>query len=140
MWFPHLDKNLFLKIEGRSCGFNYCFSILNTQLFFKIELDVFSSQFIYRISDSLESLGIINRSIFSVPVIFVAAAHSVYIARGTRSWLPHDTIIVISSPDRSNNQKIPHCLKKSSVLNFFLLNQEIQINGGVMLQDLSPRF
>ena len=87
----------------------------------------------------MESLGIINWSIFSVPVIFVAAVHSVYIARGTRPWLPHDTIIVISSPDRSNNQKIPHDLKKSSMLNFFLLNQEIQIKrGGNVTGLISP--
>ena len=70
----------------------------------------------YRINVPLKSLGIINRSIFSLPVIFVVAVHSVCVARGTRLWLPHDTIIVTSSPGRSNNQKIPHGFKKSSML------------------------
>ena len=44
-----------------------------------IEFGVSSYQFIYRTSVPLKSLGIINRSIFSLPVIFVVVAHSVYV-------------------------------------------------------------
>ena len=57
-------------------------------------------------------------SIFSPPVVFVVAVRSVYVARGAylRPWLPHDTIIVISSLARSNNQKIPHGFKTSPML------------------------
>ena len=28
LWFQRLDENFFLKTEGRSCGFNYFFSVL----------------------------------------------------------------------------------------------------------------
>ena len=49
---------------------------------FLIEFDVSSSQFIYRISVPLKSIRIINRSIFSLQVIFVVAVQPCF--RGTQ--------------------------------------------------------
>ena len=76
-------KLLFLKIQLR---LQPLLSILNTQFPFQIEFDVSCLQLAQRISVPLKSLGKINRSIFSLPVIFAVAVHSVWVARDTRTW------------------------------------------------------